>query len=111
VVAKATGNREAKDYRKRGFQGAGEADASDEAGAPEALAGSELAPGRGNRGSGAVVLSGASDAGGGSELSDPDEGKGTSLFGVPGLAAPLPVVRAPCASGFFLAFCATGIAG
>jgi len=68
-------------------------------------------PGRGNRGSGAVVVSGASEAGGGRELSDSDEGKGASLFGAPGLADPVPALRAPCESGFFLAFCDTGMAG
>ena len=70
-----------------------------------------LVPGRGNKGSGAVVVSGARDAGGGNELSVSDAGKGASLFGVPGLAVPAPAVRAACASAFFLAFCDTGMAG
>ena len=70
-----------------------------------------LVPGKGNRGSGAVVVSGASEAGGGSELSDSEEGKGASLFGAPGLADPLPAVRAGCTSVFFLAFCDTAMAG
>ena len=68
-------------------------------------------PGGGNRGSGAVVLSGASEAGGGSELSPSDAGSGASLFGAPGLAGSLPAVRGPFASGFFFAFCETGMAG
>jgi len=70
-----------------------------------------LVPGKGKRGSGAVVVSGASEAGGGSELSDSDEGKGASLFGALGLAFPVPALRASCASVFFLTFCDTGIAG
>jgi len=70
-----------------------------------------LVPGKGNRGSGAVVVSGASEAGGGSELSDSDEGKGASLFGPLGLAFPVPTLRAPCASDFLVTFCDTGIAG
>ena len=70
-----------------------------------------LAPGKGKRGSGAVVVSGASEAGGGSELSVSDEGKGASLFGAPGLAVPLPAVRAGCISVFFFAFGDTAMAG
>ena len=70
-----------------------------------------LVPGKGNKGSGAVVVSGASEAGGGSELSDSDEGKGASLFGAPGLADPLPADRAACACVFFLASCDTAMAG
>ncbi len=70
-----------------------------------------LVPGKGNRGSGAVVVSGASEAGGGSELSDSEEGKGASLFGAPGLADLVPALRAPCVSVFFLTFCDTDIAG
>jgi hypothetical protein len=62
-------------------------------------------------GPGAVVVSGASEAGGGSELSPSDAGSGASLFGAPGLARSVPAVRAPFASGFFFAFCDTGKAG
>ena len=55
-----------------------------------------LVPGRG---SGAVVVSGASEAGGGSELSPSDAGKGASLFGAPGLAGALPAVLLPGVRG------------
>ena len=84
-----------------------------EAGAPEAFEGSELVlvPGKGNKGSGAVVVSGASEAGGGSELSDSDAGKGASLFGAPGPADPFPAVRSGCPGVFFLAFGDTAMAG
>ena len=70
-----------------------------------------LVPGRGGRGSGAVVVSGASEAGGGSELSPSDGGRGASLFGAPGLADPLPAVLPPCVSVFFFALSETGMAG
>src|SRR4029077_15216537 len=91
----------------------GAADSSGEADALGALDGSELVlvPGRGGRGSGAVVVSGAREAGGGSELSLDDGGRGASLFGAPGLAGSLPAVLPPCVSGFFFALSETGMAG
>jgi len=61
-----------------------------------------LVPGGASSGSGAVVVSGASEAGGGSELSLSDVGNGASLFAGPGFADPLSAVRAPCMSLFFL---------
>ena len=113
VIAKAATQGQTDYSRKRGFQGAGEADASGEA---EASAGGDvselvLVPGGGSSGSGAVVVSGAREAGGGSEESVSGAGKGASLFAAPGLAEPVPAVRAPCASPFFLPPCATGKAG
>ena len=68
-------------------------------------------PGRGGRGPGAVVVSGASEAGGGSELSPSDAGRGASLFGAPGLADPVAVAPPRFVSVFFFAFCETGMAG
>jgi hypothetical protein len=59
--------------------------------------------GAGN-GSGAVVVSGASEAGGGSETSVSGAGNGASLFAGPGFAAaPLLAVRASGAPPFFFA--------
>ena len=43
-------------------------------------------PGKVDDGSGAVVVSGASDAGGGSEVSVSAAGSGASLFAAPGFA-------------------------
>ena len=70
-----------------------------------------LVPGRGGSGSGAVVVSGASEAGGGSEESVSGAGNGASLFGAPGFAEPVSAVRLPCASPFFLPVCETAKAG
>jgi len=57
-------------------------------------------------------MSGASEAGGGSEPSLSDAGNGASLFASLGFAAgPVPAVRAPCASLFFLVVCAVLMAG
>jgi hypothetical protein len=113
VIPKTPSDREAKKCRKWDFQGAGDADPPGTADAPGALEGSELVlvPGKGTRGSGAVVVSGASEAGGGSELSDADEGKGASLLTAPGFADPVSAVRDPCPLAFFVAFCDTCIAG
>ena len=59
--------------------------------------------GAGN-GSGAVVVSGASEAGGGSETSVSGAGNGASLFAGPGFApAPLFAVRASRVPAFFFA--------
>ena len=61
---------------------------------------------------GAVVTSGASEAGGGSELLTSEAGKGASLFASPGFAVdPVPAVRASCASAFFLPAWDAGMAG
>ena len=69
-------------------------------------------PGGASKGSGAVVVSGASEAGGGSELSLSDVGNGASLFAGPGFADPLlSAVRAPGISVFFLLTCCIGSAG
>ena len=70
-----------------------------------------LVPGRGSSGSGAVVVSGASEAGGGSEESVSGAGNGASLFGAPGFAEPVSAVRAPCVWPFFLPVCETAKAG
>ena len=51
-------------------------------------------------------MSGASEAGGGREPSLSAAGNGASLFAAPGFADPVPAVRAPCASLFFLPACA-----
>ena len=57
--------------------------------------------GAGN-GSGAVVVSGASEAGGGSETSASGDGNGASLFAEPGFALdPFLVCRAWFAAPFF----------
>src|SRR5216117_1300474 len=95
------------------LQGAGEADAPGEADASEVGNVLELVPvpGGASSESGAVVVSGASEAGGGSELSPSDVGNGASLFAAPGFADPLPAVRAPCVSPFFLLACCIGSAG
>ena len=50
-------------------------------------------------------MSGASEAGGGSETSLSGAGNGASLFASPGFADPVPAVRGPCASAFFLPPC------
>src|SRR5205814_6808643 len=97
------------------FQGAGEAEASGEAEVPGAgaVSGLVLLAGRGSSVSGAVFMSGASAAGGGSEESLSDAGNGASLFGAPGFAGLVPPSpdRAPRVLLFFLLPCATGKAG
>src|SRR5207247_4308960 len=99
-----------------GFQGAGKADSSvdgDPPGTGDALELPASGRGSGGSGSGAVVVSGAREAGGGSEESVADAGNGASLFGAPGFADPVTPLCAPCASLFFLltCCCATGKAG
>ena len=83
VIAKATAQDKAGKYcRKDRFHGAGEADASGEADVSGAGDASELVLvlvlvlGGADGGSGAVVVSGASEAGGGSERSVSGEGNG-----------------------------------
>ena len=104
VVAQTTNQGQTGECRKCSFHGAGEADASGEVGTSGAGGAPELVPvlgGAGN-GSGAVVVSGASEAGGGSETSVSGAGNGTSLFAGPGFPDdPLLVVRASFAAAFF----------
>lgn len=70
-----------------------------------------LVLGGAGRGSGAVVVSGASEAGGGNETSVSGAGSGAALFAGPGFADPLLAVRAPRASPFFLPASAAEKAG
>ena len=64
-----------------------------------------------NRGAGAVVVSGASEAGGGNETSVSGAGNGASLFAGPGFADPLLAIRVSRAFPFFLAAPAVARAG
>ena len=114
VIAKATAQDKAgKYYPKNRFHGAGEADASEEGDVSGAGDTSELVavPGEGDGGSGAVVVSGASEAGGGSERSVSGEGNGAWSFAEPGVAGPRSAIRFPDAPPFFLGACAVARAG
>jgi hypothetical protein len=68
-------------------------------------------PGKVDEGSGAVVVSGAIDAGGGSEASVSAAGSGASLFAAPGFADSPLAVCVPWVVPFFLPATAGGIAG
>jgi hypothetical protein len=63
----------------------------------------EIALGGAGSGSGAVVVSGASEAGGGRETSVWDAGSGASLFAAPGFAGSVLAVRVSRLFPFFLA--------
>ena len=114
LIAKATPQGKAGKYcRKDRFHGAGEADASGEGDVSGAGDASELvlALGGPGGGSGAVVVSGASDAGGGSDRSVSAEGNGAWSFAEPGVAGPRSTVRPSDPPPFFLEVCAVTTAG
>jgi hypothetical protein len=115
VIAKAAAQDKAGKYcRKDRFHGAGEADASGEADVSGSGDASELVfvLGGADGGSGAVVVSGESEAGGGSETSVSGEGNGAWSFAEPGAAGPRSAVRFPDGLlPFFLGACAVTGAG
>ena len=105
VIPKAAAQDKAGKYsRKDRFHGAGEADASGEEDVSGVGDASELVLvlGGADGGSGAVVVSGASEAGGGSERSVSAEGNGAWSFAEPGVAGPRLAIRSPDAPPFFL---------